>query len=115
MNAFPVLTVEDGGFVLRSEGLTKREYFAAAALTGLCANPSYSAIPLEKLTADAFAHADAMIGEGEAGSTLRLPLIQCTVCGVDCSIGHHMHPSVIGGKALPWCPKCFAKLWPESA
>ncbi|RYC69676.1 hypothetical protein [Spirosoma sordidisoli] len=42
-------------------GLTKREYFAAAALQGLLANPEHAHIEFEAFTADAVRLADKLI------------------------------------------------------
>jgi len=44
-----------------SSGLTKREYFAAAALTGLLASGNYNEITMEYAATDALGYADALI------------------------------------------------------
>jgi hypothetical protein len=58
--AFPALYGQTNG----ADGLTKREYFAALAMQGLCAN----SIPgshryFQMMAIDAVAHADALIAE----------------------------------------------------
>ena len=44
-----------------STGLTKREYFAAAALKGLCANPEYTALEERDLADEAVTIAAALL------------------------------------------------------
>ena len=55
--AFPV----PEGFY--SQGITVRDYFAAAALTGLLASDQYSGEAATELAAWAFAQADKMLAE----------------------------------------------------
>jgi hypothetical protein len=56
-------------------GLTKREYFAAAALTGICANsytpwsPNVADITDEQITKAAFDLADAMLATSKSGGS----------------------------------------------
>jgi hypothetical protein len=42
-------------------GMTKREYFAAMALSGICMNTDYRLMNLSSVTTDAVRHADALI------------------------------------------------------
>jgi hypothetical protein len=48
-------------------GLTKREYFAAAALTGWLAHPETTTDDPERMAIVAYIIADAMLTEGEKG------------------------------------------------
>jgi hypothetical protein len=58
-----------------SSGLTKRDYFAAAALTGICANsytpwsPNIADITDEQITKAAFDLADAMLAASKSGGS----------------------------------------------
>lgn len=64
-SAAPIVIPDGGDIDLAHYGLTKREYFAALAMQGLCANSSFTwAInqdPQEEIAALAVAHADALI------------------------------------------------------
>lgn len=69
--AFPVSArdrenYEAGQYVPRGIfGLTKREYFAALAMQGLCADPTSEAIPQKFIARSAVELADALIAELE--------------------------------------------------
>ena len=55
-------------------GMSIRDYFAAAALTGLCMKmPAGDKPARAKLASEAYALADAMIGAGHAPLDLREP------------------------------------------
>lgn len=54
--AYPVSTIDNHTVY----GLTKREAFAMAALTGTLANPTYSGVIVDAVR-DAVVHADALI------------------------------------------------------
>lgn len=47
---------------MEGPGLTKFEYFTAAALTGLCANPGHNDIPIHVIGKMAKVYAEAAIG-----------------------------------------------------
>lgn len=57
--AFPVAT----DFSRVNEGMTRREYFAAAALQGLLACPNWPAVSWESLVGQSYKLADAMLAE----------------------------------------------------
>jgi hypothetical protein len=66
--AFPVADSRTGDGVYTYYGLTKREYFAAAALTGLCMaiGPGYTptrVLDMNGIAEDCFLFADAMLAE----------------------------------------------------
>ncbi len=65
--AFPRAPYRDvhGGFEPGTDGLTKREFFAAAALQGLCANPKFSELSSEYLAVYAREHADETLAQLE--------------------------------------------------
>jgi len=51
--AFPIDQIRtDSGFKNGSKGMSKREYFVAAALTGMCANPYYNGKDIAKEAKD---------------------------------------------------------------
>jgi hypothetical protein len=49
-----------------SVGMTLRDYFAAAAMQGIIANPDASLLTFEEVSARAWAQADAMLKAREA-------------------------------------------------
>ena len=49
-------------------GMTLRDYFAAAALQGFCANPDYGSMSSKKLAAGAYGLSDAMIEVRKEGA-----------------------------------------------
>jgi hypothetical protein len=53
--AFPIIVDGHG-----DPGLTKKEYFAAMALQGLCANPQNSEVSYRMLAEEAVKHANAL-------------------------------------------------------
>ena len=57
------VTPSDRGFCYK--GLTKREYFAAMALQGLCAKTSYSRPDCDEVALEAVIIADALLKELE--------------------------------------------------
>lgn len=59
--AFPAKEADD--FI--STGMTLRDYFAAAYLTGAAGNPEYSHLKSELIAESAYNHADAMLAERE--------------------------------------------------
>lgn len=46
---------------LEREGMSLRDYFAAAALQGFCADPNLTSWTTEQTAKQAFSHADAML------------------------------------------------------
>ena len=61
-NAFPITT----DCPLGAEGMTLRDYFAAAALQGICANAESWQVPFDDLAGYAWQQADAMLKAREA-------------------------------------------------
>lgn len=59
--AFASKAVSVNGAVFGSDGLTKREYFAAMAMQGLMANPIYNAKNYADAMREAVTNADALI------------------------------------------------------
>lgn len=58
-----------GGMYVGSEGMTLRDYFAAAALTGLLASDEYSSYDPKTLAEYAYGQANAMLVEREGYSS----------------------------------------------
>lgn len=64
-SAFPTSARQDGPY----GGLSVRDYFAAAALTGLKANPhAWEELTHDQMVAQAWADADAMLRARESSS-----------------------------------------------
>lgn len=65
--AFPDMVYNgQSGYTPRG-GIRLRDYFAAAALTGLLSDPEAAAIRHESIAADCYAYADAMIAARKGG------------------------------------------------
>jgi len=61
MNVFPERVTDDKGSAKIEGGITLRDYFAAAALTGIMASPTASAETPYHVANDAYRLADAML------------------------------------------------------
>lgn len=56
-------TTADGNSHVNESGLTKREYFAAMAMQGLCTNPRTEYTPMNEFAELAVKYADALLTE----------------------------------------------------
>jgi hypothetical protein len=66
--AFPMTQADyEAAEMQRRYGMTLRDYFAAAALTGHSANPEFAQCGRDRLAALAFELADAMLAERKKG------------------------------------------------
>lgn len=66
--AYPVLDSSGGGVLYcQDAGLTKRDYFAAAALTGFTAGAFWAEVDNDEAARAAYAVADAMIAASKTG------------------------------------------------
>ena len=61
--AFPHEYKYGDGTAGRADGMSLRDYFAAAAMTGSCANPSSINWTMDEIVGDSYAYADAMLAE----------------------------------------------------
>lgn len=61
MNVFPERVTDDKGSAKIEGGITLRDYYAAAALTGILSNPNTPANTPFYVAEDAYRLADAMI------------------------------------------------------
>jgi len=61
MNVFPERVTDDKGSAKIEGGITLRDYFAAAALTGILSNPNTPPVAEHYVSADAYRLADAML------------------------------------------------------
>lgn len=67
--AFPTEAANHYSGIAASPGMTLRDYFAAHALAGLCANARWNATyQVEKVASSAYAMADAMLKAREGGA-----------------------------------------------
>ncbi len=64
--AFPVQSVYIEDQETNSRGMTLRDYFAAKAMQGFCASPTNMEWSTNRLAAEAYFLADAMLKEREA-------------------------------------------------
>ena len=61
MNVFPERVTDDNGSAKIEGGITLRDYYAAAALTGILSNPNTPANTPFYVAEDAYRLADAML------------------------------------------------------
>lgn len=68
--AFPVtdLHMPNGQVQVGTNGMSLRDYFAAAALTGMMANPGFNGSTLRDLSAFSYDQADAMLAARKGGA-----------------------------------------------
>jgi hypothetical protein len=61
--AFPALDNSGSGLHLRESGMTLRDYFAAKAMQGICADPSFNPQTGQEIAMIAYVIADTMLAE----------------------------------------------------
>jgi hypothetical protein len=63
--AFPFLDADGEGGFMTFPGMTLRDYFAAAAMQGMLADPEAGRVALKSLAEEAYLYADAMLAARE--------------------------------------------------